>query len=148
MVVDGFDGRDPCIFRHNDQWIMYYTANRPADEGNHVVMAVTSNDLIHWDDKRVVFTHPAIGTFGGPTESPFVVERKGKFYLFVCTNNPYDTTAAYESDSPLEWDIKNQVGDFPAHAAEVISLPNDEWYISRAGWGRGGVYLAKLIWND
>jgi len=148
MVVDGFDGRDPCIFRHNDQWIMYYTANRPADVGNHVVMAVTSDDLIHWGDERVVFTHPAIGTFGGPTESPFVVERKGKFYLFVCTNNPYDTTAAYESDSPFEWDIRNQVGDFPAHAAEVISLPNDEWYISRAGWGRGGVYLAKLIWND
>ncbi len=148
LVVDGFDGRDPCIFRHNEQWIMYYTANRPAHEGNHVVMAVTSDDLVHWGDKRVVFTHPGIGTVGGPTESPFVVERKGKFYLFVCTNTPYDNTAAYESDSPFEWEIRNQVGDFPAHAAEVISLPNDEWYISRAGWGKGGVYLAKLIWND
>ncbi len=148
MVVDGFDARDPCIFRHGDEWIMYYTATRPAHEGNHVVMAVTSDDLVHWDHKRVVFTHPMVGTASGPTESPFVVERKGKYYLFVCTNLPYDDTVVYESDSPFEWKMENQVGEFPAHAAEVIRLPNDTWMISRAGWGRGGVYLAPLKWND
>ena len=148
MLVDGFDGRDPCVIRLNDKWVMYYTANRPAKKGNHVVVAVTSDDLIHWKDKRVVFVHPKIGTYGGPTESPFVVTRKGKYYLFVCTNSPYDNTVVYESNSPFEWKIKNQVGEFPAHCAEVIRVSDDEWYISRAGWGRGGVFLAKLRWND
>ena len=25
---------------------------------------------------------------------------------------------------------------------------SNKWYISRAGWGRGGLYLASLIWKD
>lgn len=148
MVIDGWHARDPFILRKENKWIMYYTATRLANKGNHVVMAVTSDDLIHWTNKQVVFTHPDVGTFGGPTESPFVVERKGKYYLFVCTNNPYDNTAVYKSDSPFHWDIKNQVGEIPAHCAEVIQDSDKAWYISRAGWGREGLYLAKLKWID
>ncbi len=148
MIVDGFDARDPMILRDADQWIMYYTANRPAAKGNHVVMSVISDDLIHWKNPQVVFTNPKVGTYGGPTESPFVVKRNDKYYLFVCTNDPYDNTVAYESDSSFHWDINNQVADIPAHCAEVICTDNDNWYISRAGWDRGGVYLAPLIWNE
>ena len=148
MVVDGFDGRDPCVIRLKDKWVMYYTANRPAKKGNHVVIAVTSDDLINWKNPKVVFTHPIIGTYGGPTESPFVVARKGKYYLFICTNMPYDDSAVYVSDNPFHWDIKNKVGKFPAHAVEVIQDNDGKWYISRCGWGRGGVYLAPLTWKD
>lgn len=147
MVTDGWHARDPFVFEMGNKWIMYYTATRPADKGNHVVMAISSDDLIHWTNKQVVFTHPDIGTSGGPTESPFVVKHKGKYFLFVCTNKPYDNTAVYKSDSPFYWDTKNQVGSIPAHCAEVIQDSN-KWYISRAGWGRGGLYLAKLIWKD
>jgi hypothetical protein len=110
-------------------------------------MAVTSEDLIHWTEKQVVFTHTKTGTYGGPTESPFVVFNEGKYYLFVCTNQPYDNTAVYESDTPYHWNIGNKVGDIPAHCAEVIHDSGQQWYISRAGWGRGGLYLAKLNWK-
>lgn len=147
LVTDGFDARDPCVFRHGDKWIMYYTANRPAAEGNHVVMAVTSDDLLHWDDPKVVFTHPVVGKWGGPTESPFVFERNGKYYLSTCEMPPYDSTTFWVSDSPYHWDIENAVGATPAHCAEVIRDGN-KWYVSRAGWGRGGVYLAELEWLD
>lgn len=147
MIIDGFDARDPQVIRHGNKWIMYYTATRPIEKGNHVVMAVESNDLVNWSDKKVVFTDPEIGTFGGPTESPFVVSRNNKFYLFVCTNNPYDNTAVYESDSPYHWDYENKIADFPAHCAEVIEAGND-WYISRAGWGNKGLYISKLTWFD
>ncbi len=148
MVVDGFQARDPMVIRHEGVWIMYYTATSVPSGGRHVVAAVTSNDLIHWHDKREVFVHPKSGTFGGPTESPFVVHRNGKFYLFVCTNEPYNTSAVYESDTPYEWSIENQVGCFPSHASEVIHLPDeDKYYISRAGWGQGGLYLSELDWK-
>jgi predicted GH43/DUF377 family glycosyl hydrolase len=146
MIIDGYDARDPYILKLKDKWIMYYTANRPAKKGNHVVMSVESKDLINWGNKKIVFTHPRVGTYGGPTESPCVIQKDGKFYLFVCTNNPYDDTAVYESDSPFNWNIQNKVGKFPAHCAEVIKV-KDKWYISRAGWGRGGVYIAELHWN-
>ncbi|MCP4751682.1 MAG: glycosyl hydrolase family 32 [Proteobacteria bacterium] len=148
MVVDGFDARDPMVIRHDGQWIMYYTATSEPAGGNHVVAAVTSRDLIHWSDKTVVFVHPKEGTFGGPTESPFVVERNNKFHLFVCTNNPYNDSVVYESDSPFQWNIQNQVGNFPAHAAEVLRISDEQWYISRCGWGEGGLYLAEMEWIE
>jgi predicted GH43/DUF377 family glycosyl hydrolase len=144
MVTDGYHARDPMVIRHEDQWIMYYTANSEPAGGNHVVAAVTSRDLIHWGNKKVVFVHPKRGTYGGPTESPFVVKRQGRFYLFVCTNEPYNDSAVYESDNPWEWSFERNVGQAPSHASEVIEAPTGEWYLSRAGWGEGGLYLAPL----
>jgi hypothetical protein len=143
MLVDGWDARDPMVLRAADEWILYYTATSAPEGGNHVVAAVTSTDLVHWSGKREVFVHPKRGTFGGPTESPFVVARDGHYYLFVCSNEPYDDTAVYESDSPWFFSVERRVGQFPAHAAEVVRH-GDEWLVSRCGWGRGGVYLAAL----
>jgi hypothetical protein len=147
MLVDGFDARDPMVFKVDDQWVLYYCATSNPGGGNHTVEAVTSTDLIHWSSKKEVFRHPETGTSGGPTESPFVVKRNDKYYLFVCTNVGYNETAAYISDSPFHWDITNLVGKFPAHAAEIVVTPDDKWYASRAGWGQGGVYLAELTWK-
>lgn len=148
MLVDGFDARDPMVIRYGEAWIMYYTANRQPEGGHHTVAAMTSRDLCHWGDKREVLVHPQEGTFGGPTESPFVVARDGKFYLFVCTNAPYNTSAVYESDDPFHWNIANCVGEFPSHASEIIVTSRGEYYLSRAGWGEGGLYLARLHWHD
>ena len=148
LLQDGFDARDPMVLRVEGRWIMYYTGNRPAAKGNHVVLAVESSDLVHWSEPKVVLTNPEIGTYGGPTESPFVFKRKGKYYLSVCLNDPYNDTGIYESEDPLHWDFEKQVGYIPSHAAEIIELPDDRWVISRCGWGQGGVYLADLIFND
>ena len=135
------------VLRVGEEWILYYTATSAPEGGNHVVAAVTSRDLVHWSDKREVFVHPKRGTFGGPTESPFVVARDGRYYLFVCTNEPYDDTAVYESDSPWSFSADRRVGQLSAHAAEVVSF-GDEWLVSRCGWGRGGVYLAPLFFDS
>ena len=147
MVVDGYDARDPMVMRHEDQWILYYTATSQPTGGNHTVMAMISNDLIHWSHKKTVFTDPAIGKEGGPTESPFVVARKGRFYLFVTTNHGYNKTEVYESSDPFHWEPENGIGSFRAHAAEVIQTPG-KWFVSRGGWGQGGVWLAEFIWNS
>ena len=147
LVVDGFDARDPMVLCVDGKWVLYYCATSAPAGGNHVVFAMTSDDLVHWADKKTVFVHPKTGTCAGPTESPQVVERGGKYYLFVCTNAPYDDTAVYESESPFHWSIDNKVGAFPAHAADVIPTPEGKWYASRAGWGRGGLWLAELTWN-
>lgn len=144
LLQDGFDARDPMVRRVGDEWVMYYTGNRPAAEGNHVVLAVRSQDLVNWGEPEVVFTHPQVGTAGGPTESPFVFQRRSKYFLCVCLNEPYNCTGIYESEDPYHWDFERQVGEVPSHAAEIIELPENEWVISRCGWGQGGVYLAHL----
>ncbi len=160
MVVDGFDARDPFILsienlrssghggRGANRWVMYYTANSEPAGGNHVVACVTSRDLLKWNHRRIVFTDPSIGTYGGPTESPFVVRRGDSYYLFIGPRDGYDGTDVFLSHDPFHWDITNKVGHIPAHAAEVVQDADGKWYISRAGWGRGGLYLAPLIWND
>lgn len=148
MVVDGFDARDPFVLRVGDRWAMYYTANSSPDRGNHVVACVMSDDLLTWGNRRFVFTDPAVGTYGGPTESPFVVRRGDRFYLFIGPRQGYDGTDVFVSDDPFQWKIDSKVGHLKAHAAEVVRDGKGKWYISRCGWGRGGVYLAPLTWKD
>jgi arabinan endo-1,5-alpha-L-arabinosidase len=77
-----------------------------------------------------------------------VVARKGKYYLFVCTNAPYNTSAAYQSDTPFAFDIAHTVMTFPAHGAEVIRVSDNRWHVSSCGWEQGGLYLADLNWDD
>lgn len=148
MVVDGYDARDPFVLRHDGRWLMYYTANSRPEGGNHIVACVESDDLIHWGERLVVFTDPVSGTFGGPTESPFVVRRGDKFYLLIGPRGGYDGTDVFVSDSPYEWELNDLVGHFPAHAAELVRDADGDWFVSRCGWGQGGVYLAPLTWRD
>ena len=147
MVVDGYDARDPMVLKVGDQWVMYYCATSKPEGGHHNVKAVTSKDLLHWSDPKEVFQSPLEGSSGGPTESPFVVARNGKYYLFVCGDTGYQSTLAYVSDSPFHWDLANKVGFIPAHCSEIIETPEGKWYASNAGWGHGGVDLAPLDWK-
>jgi beta-fructofuranosidase len=148
MVVDGFDGRDPFILRHGNEWLMYYTATSAPQGGNHVVACVRSDDLVSWRDKKVVFTDPEKGDFAGPTESPFVVRRGNRYYLFIGPRPDYNGTDVFVSDDPFGWRLEDKVGDIAAHAAEVVRETDGKWYVSRCGWKEGGLYLAPLCWHD
>jgi len=145
ILIDGFDARDPMVIKSGKQWILYYTANSTPEGGHHIVAAVTSKDLIHWSNRQVVFTHPREGTFAGPTESPFVVHRKGKYYLFITDN---DVVHAYESKDPFHWTPEQHVYEYKGHACEVVQDDDGKWYISHVGWMSGGLSLAPLTWRD
>jgi arabinan endo-1,5-alpha-L-arabinosidase len=152
MVVDGFDARDPYITKVGDKWVMYYTATSKPEEGNHIVVSLKSDDLVHWKDRKVVYTDPARGKWGGPCESPFVIQRGDNWYLFIGPRDGrkgvYNGTDVFLSKDPFHWDIKNRVGHIVSHAAEVVRDTDGRWYVSRCGWGERGVYLAPLTWND
>jgi len=152
MVVDGFDGRDPFVMRIGDDWVMYYTATSAPDGGNHVVKYATSADLTRWTVRGTVFTDPSTGKYGGPTESPFVVRRGTKSYLFIGPRDGdkdvFDGTDVFVSEDPFRFRVQDRVGHIPAHAPEVIQDSAGKWWISRCGAERGGVYLAPLTWKD
>jgi beta-fructofuranosidase len=128
--------------------VLYYTATSHPERGNHIVAFVTSDDLLTWTNRGIAFTDPSIGSGGGETESPFVVQRGKNFYLFIGPRGGYDGTDVFLSDNPFHWNITDKVGHFPAHAAEIVRDEKGNWYVSRAGWGRGGLYLAPLIWKN
>lgn len=145
LYIDGFDARDPNILRVGSEWVMYYTANATPEGGHHIVACLRSPDLRHWTRRAVAFTHERQGTFGGPTESPFVVRRGKVYYLFVCDGG---TINVYASRDPFHWEMKDHAGAIQAHASEVVRDVDGQWYISHAGWERGGLYLAPLLWRD
>ncbi|WP_394838338.1 family 43 glycosylhydrolase [Pendulispora rubella] len=147
LFEDGFDARDPMVIRVGDRWVMYYTATLEPSGGAHVVAYRTSKDLHHFGERRIAFRDPSSGTFGGPTESPFVVARDGGYYLFIGPRDAYSSTAVYFSDDPFHFEPSQRVGAIASHAAEVVQDADGTWYASAAGWGQGGVYLARLRWE-
>lgn len=151
MIIDGFDARDPFIMRVGDQWVMYYTATLDPAGGQHIVACQTSRDLVNWSGRRSVFIDSEAGTFGGSTESPFIVKRGKFYYLFICNNDRrqgYDATDVLRSEDPFHWEWSQWVATIGCHAPEIICDDDGQWYASHCGWGRGGVYLAPLFWED
>lgn len=62
LFVDGFDGRDPFIYSDeiNNRWIIYYTATKKPDGGNHIVAARISYDLVHSGQMTVTWCTPIL----------------------------------------------------------------------------------------
>jgi beta-fructofuranosidase len=162
LLVDGYEARDPMVLRVGDRWVMYYTATSEPHGGHHVVVATESDDLVRWEGRTIVYTDECSGTGGGPTESPFVVVRDGRYHLFIGPDwqgllDSLERTGRYDpacyrgtrvlaSDDPLHFDLDGQVGFVDSHAAEVVTDDDGSSWISHCGWGQGGVYLAPLTW--
>ncbi|GAA5199718.1 hypothetical protein GCM10023322_75980 [Rugosimonospora acidiphila] len=147
LLRDGFDARDPYITRIGKQWVMYYDATSQPAGGNHVVAYRTSTDLLHWSASKFAFTDPSTGTSGGPTESPFVVHYRNYYYLFIGPRGGYVGTDVFRSRDPLHFDASELVGHIASHALEVVQDTDGSWWVTSAGWGQGGVWLAPLDWS-
>lgn len=154
LFRDGVAARDPMVLKVGDRWVMYYCATDDPSGGHHIVAYRTSTDLVHWSDRHIAFTSPDTGTGGGNTESPFVVAHDGGYDLFIgpCGGyaggqNTYTCTDVFRSSNPFHFDKADHVGRIGAHAAEVVRDTDGRWYVTHAGWGQGGVYLAPLDWN-
>lgn len=161
LFTAGVDGRDPMVMKlpesYSNAWIMYYCGTSPNqlhDNVSHVTYYRTSRDLINWSEARIAFDGGVTGSAaGGPTESPFVVRRGTNFYLFSGAWSSYSDTRVFLSKSPFTFGsvpagTAVQVGEMPSHAPEVVRDFDGKWYITRAGWGQGGVYLSPLTWSD
>lgn len=146
VFEDFYDARDPMVLLVDGTYYLYYTANLDAPAGNHVVNVRTSRDLRRWSPARVAFVHPERGTFGGPTESPFVVRHGDHFYLFVGPDGDYHATRVYRSANPYAWSTADAVYRYPAHASEIVQDLDGRFYATDAGWDLRGVYLAPLEW--
>ncbi|MHC0430988.1 family 43 glycosylhydrolase [Streptomyces sp. O3] len=145
LFRDGYEARDPMVTRVGTQWVMYYTATETATGGRSVVAYRTSPDLVSWGPRKTAFT----ASGGGWTESPYVIQRDGLWYLFIGGSSATDYVGAevYASADPFRFSPSGQVGRLPAHAAEVVPDHDGSLWVSSAGWGNGGVDLAPLSWR-
>ena len=105
---------------------------------------------------------------GGPTESPFVVARAGRYYLFIGPDweglvrskeqtgrydwKHYRGTRVLESDDPFHFTLGGQVGFLDSHASEVVVDEGGATWVHRRSGGaapNGGVTrLAVRYVND
>lgn len=148
LFKDGVSARDPFVTKIGEDWVMYYCGNSEPEGGNHVVLYRTSKDLQNWSERKIAYTDPLVGTGGGTTESPFVVQRQGRWFLFIGprpSQEYYVGTDVFVSDDPFHFEINNRVGHINSHALEVVSDDGVD-YVTHCGWGQGGVYLAPLAW--
>lgn len=143
----GIAARDPMVVRIGDTWVMYYT-EQSAGDGRHLVRHRRSADLLHWSEPGTAFADGSTAGQGvSVTESPFVIERDGWYYLFLGPRGGYDGTDVLASRDPFRFTLDGYAGHVPGHAVEPVT-DGQRWYASAAGWFRRGLYLAPLSWQD
>src|ERR1044072_9349104 len=122
---------------------MYYCEINGADH-HHVVAYRTSADLVHWGAQAIAFTDPSLDNNGASTtESPFVVQHGGSWYLFIGPRGGYVGTDVFHSNDPLPFALADYAGHVPLHAAEVVD-DGGTWWATGAGSFEHGLYLAPL----
>lgn len=149
LFSDPGHARDSYILKSNGQYFFYYTRTFNEVDLRSTVAVRTSPDLKHWSGPKIVHTQPLKCDWGGDCESPFVVEKNGIYYLFICrAMTAYNQTHVYWSKDPMNFPKENFVCELPTHASEIVKVSEDEWYISNTGWDKKGVYIATMEWEE
>ena len=157
--------RDHFVLKVADgEWLMYVVGTK---DQRGCVSLFRSNNLQDWYFIGYALTsgpdaplHPAWGAF----ESPFVVKKDGKYYLFITYTDSkqatYNNTLVFVSDDPTCFGEYNDekggampIAKLNAHAPEIINV-GDEWFITTCGWrgyksvpNRGCASIAPLKWE-
>lgn len=135
--------RDPMVLQDtdNNRWIMYYTTFLQSDAGlKHAVGVATSTDLINWKDAG----HTVTDDRNGATESPFVVKRDGKYYLFM------NDRISISTDPIKGWsEPKPYAAPPPGFAGEVV-LFNGKYLRTVVGKDANHFHITatEIIWQD
>jgi hypothetical protein len=143
---DFCNARDPMLVRHDAVWHVYYTRCESLAHKISGVAHRASKDLVHWSEPQMALTAASSAPTSNSafTESPFVFERKGAWYMSV-TAYPveWDVTLLYRSRSPLAFEDA-PFARLRAHAGEWIFDRRGRAYITHAGPGQYGVWLATV----
>lgn len=143
-------GRDPMVLKIGDLFFCYSCVTTvTADEWYRSFIIVrTSSDLETWSDYTIVNEGGRAGNGPVSSESPFVVELDGVFYLFRATSTDYKTYV-YRSDNPYHFGINDDsklITVLPVKAPEIIQH-NGEWFITDLADFQG-VKIARLNWTQ
>ena len=104
------DCRDSMVFVDDDgtAYMYYCTSRKKADGGFETALGIASStDMVNWQDRGAYHFDICDITL----ESPFVLKRDGRYYLFY-TNCGYGTAYAV-SDNPVDgWQSLGMLNEF------------------------------------
>jgi sucrose-6-phosphate hydrolase SacC (GH32 family) len=150
--------RDAHVIAHAEHgYILYYVTWIKGTSGQRVALgAAVSDNLVSWQDAGPVIVRDcAHGDSTTSMESPCVVPRNGRYYLFYKHRNE---TRLVVSENPLQFTEQEDIAFSIAHAAEIFEAGGC-WYISscsrelldlkHAKSDRSkGLFLASIEWRE
>jgi hypothetical protein len=149
--------RDPHVICHPRYgFILYFVAWIKNTRGRLVgIGAAVSENLKTWQDAGPVMIRERAEEYSTSSmESPCVIERDGRFFLFY---KHRDETRLVISTNPLNFTDQEDAWFSPAHAAEIFEYRGD-WFISSCSRDildvrhlttdrKRGLFLARLDWS-
>ena len=151
------DCRDPMVFLDDDGQYYLYVCTRWKDEAGQLHAAIgvaSSRDRIHWEEAGII-------RLPGCTEcaeSPFVMKRQGRYYLFY--TNCGKGSAYAVSDNPISgWREKGLLLGAEDHSGDNAHVPScsevfafrGKWYFSfceRLPGNEQYLELKELFWEE
>ena len=138
--------RDPMLVRREGAWALYYTRCDSLTGRHSGVAYRLSHDLVHWSEARMALAleHAPASSNSGYTESPFVFERGGSFWLSVSAYPlAWDATLLYRST------VSSTFPEVPytrlrSRAAEWVFGTRGELWLTHAGPGQRGVWMSSI----
>jgi len=137
--------------------LMYYVTWIKGTKGKTVALGVASSkDLVSWQDRGPALIRPyAPKQSTVSMESPCVIARNEKFYLFYKHHNE---TRLIISQDPLNFTDQSDQWFSITHASEIFEV-NGKWYITSCSRSlldldhsktdrTKGLYMASLDWEN
>jgi len=143
----GANTRDPMALLVDGTWHCYTSAH-PEKKG--AVYSRVSTDLKSWTEPRIVARGGAAGNGPYSAECPFVVQRKGSFYLF--RTQRYGKSAqstVYLSKDPRDFGIDDdrcRIGTLEVAAPEIFQHEGQD-YMAYLLPSLKGIQIVKLAWE-
>ncbi len=145
------DCRDPMILKDGRNYYCYYTSMRMNSETRQQEQCVgisSSRDLLHWKDEGYIRLEHSLNI---PPESPFVVKRKGIYYM-VYTNYKYGIVYLTSKDPVKGWQEmpEDKMSILSGVSATELLKVGNQWQISLISHMKNGMHFLefrKLIWN-
>jgi Glycosyl hydrolases family 43 len=137
--------RDPMLTRRDNAWVIYYTRCDSTTKRVSGVAYRLSRNLVDWTEPHMVLTLPETPPMpnSGFTESPFVFERDGYWYLSISSYPlAWDATMVYRSPAPFAFPSAPYTR-LRAHAAEWITS-GGRVFLTHAGPGQRGVWISQV----
>jgi hypothetical protein len=138
--------RDPMLVRREGAWALYYTRCDSTARRESGVAYRLSHDLVHWSEAHMALTlgeTPPLAN-SGFTESPFLFEQDGSYYLSVSSYPlAWDATMLYRSPVPFAFP-STPFTRLRAHAGEWLRAPSGRMFLSHAGPGQRGVWIGSV----
>lgn len=146
MFEDFCEARDPMLVRREGAWALYYTRCESMAGRHSGVAYRLSHDLVHWSEPRMALTleRSTPMSNSGFTESPFVFEHGGSYWLSVSAYPlAWDATLLYRSSVPSSFP------DAPytrlrSRAAEWVFGNRGELWLTHAGPSQRGVWMSPV----